>query len=100
MLQPWRFAQYFFSNDFEKISRQSHSYKLILYGIFIPLQALKFLSEFHPNRSKMREEIGMVISLKSIMNNEGYNAKARQIAKEVYQNIIPPVNVASSKKTR
>ena len=48
----------------------------------------------------MREEIGMVISLKSIMNKEGYNAKARQIAKDVYQNIIPPVNVASSKKTR
>lgn len=32
------------------------------------------------------------------MNKEGFNAKARQIAKEVYQNIITPVNVASSKK--
>ena len=48
----------------------------------------------------MRDEIGMVISLKSIMNKEGYNAKARQIAKEVYQNILPPVNVASSKRAR
>jgi len=65
---------------------------------FIVLQALKFLSEFQPNRSKMRDEIGMVISLKTIMNKEGYNAKVRQTAKEVYQNILPPVNVSSSKK--
>lgn len=64
------------------------------------LQALKFLSEFQPNRSKMREEIGMVISLKTIMHKEGYNSKARQMAKEVYQNIIPPVNSTSSKRTR
>lgn len=63
------------------------------------LEALKFLSEFQPNRSKMREEIGMVISLKTIMHKEGYNPKARQMAKEVYQNIIPPVNTTSSKRT-
>jgi len=63
------------------------------------LEALKFLSEFQPNRSKMREEIGMVISLKTIMHKEGYNAKARQMAKEIYQNIIPPVNTASSKRS-
>jgi len=48
----------------------------------------------------MREEIGMVISLKTIMHKEGYNAKARQMAKEIYQNIIPPVNTASSKRSR
>jgi len=63
------------------------------------LEALKFLSEFQPNRSKMREEIGMVISLKTIIHKEGYNAKARQMAKEIYQNIIPPVNTASSKRS-
>lgn len=63
------------------------------------LEALKLLSEYQPNRSKMRDEIGMVISLKTIMNKEGFNAKARQIAKEVYQNIITPVNVASTKKS-
>ena len=63
-------------------------------------QALKFLSEFQPNRSKMREEIGMVISLKTIMHKDGKNAKARQMAKEVYQNIIPPVNTTSSKRTK
>ena len=68
-----------------------------MYGFF---QALKYLSEYTPNRSKMRDEIGMVISLKTIMNKEGYNAKARQRAKEIYQNILPPVNVASNKKTR
>lgn len=42
----------------------------------------------------------MVISLKTIMNKEGYNSKARQMAKEVYQNIIPPISTTSSKRTR
>lgn len=63
------------------------------------LEALKFLSEFHPNRSKMRDEIGMVISLKSIVNKEGYNAKARQLAKEVYKNIHAHVPTAPSQRT-
>lgn len=63
------------------------------------LEALKFLSELQTNRSKMREEMGMIISLRSIMNKEDYNLRARQLAKEVYQNIIPAVNVASNKKT-
>ena len=48
----------------------------------------------------MRDEIGMVISLKSIVNKEGYNAKARQLAKEVYKNIHAHVPTAPSQRTR
>lgn len=62
------------------------------------LEALKFLSEFQPNRSKMKEEMGMVISLKTIMHKEGYHSKARQLAKEVYQNIISTVKTPSSRR--
>lgn len=63
------------------------------------LEALKFLSEFQPNRFKMREEMGMIVSLKSIMNREDCNPKARQLAKEVYLNIMPTVSVPSGKRT-
>lgn len=76
------------------------TWKFVTQIFMMFFQALKFLSEFQPNRSKMRDEIGMVISLKTVMHKEGYNAKARQMAKEVYQNIIPPVNPASNKRTR
>lgn len=72
--------------------------KILLVGYFF--QALKFLSEFQPNRSKMKEEIGMVISLKTIMHKEGYHSKARQLAKEVYQNIISTVKTPSSRRAR
>lgn len=66
--------------------------------VITALEALKFLSEFQPNRSKMREEIGMVISLKTIMHKEGYHSKAKQLANEVYQNIISSVKTPSSRR--
>ena len=72
--------------------------KILLVGHLF--QALKFLSEFQPNRSKMKEEMGMVISLKTIMHKEGYHSKARQLAKEVYQNIISTVKTPSSRRAR
>ena len=93
-LQPWRFVnRLIISSNWKDCVPQ-------ICIIFFLIQALKFLSEFPPNRSKMREEIGMVISLKTIMHKEGYNPKARQMAKEVYQNIIPPINTTSSKRIR
>jgi hypothetical protein len=53
------------------------------------LQALNFLADYHPNRSQMRDEIGMVVSLKAIINNEDIGIPLRKVAKQVYHKIMP-----------
>ena len=44
--------------------------------------------------------MGMIVSLKSMMNREDCDPKARQLAKEIYQNIMPAINVPSNKRAR
>ena len=58
--------------------------------MYFKFQALKLLSEHIPNRAVMQNEMGMVISLKKIMNTEGYHYRAKQLAKEVHNSIVPP----------
>lgn len=52
-------------------------------------QALNFLAEYSPNRAVMKAEMGMSVSLKTIINNEALDIQLRKLAKQVYHKIIP-----------
>lgn len=51
-------------------------------------QALKYLSEHGPNRPSMQKEMGLVISLRKIINTKEYNPRAKELAREVLNTIV------------
>lgn len=55
------------------------------------------MADYAPNRTIMKDEMGMAVSLKTIVNNEGLDIQLRKLAKQIYHKIIPkPQNRAPS----
>ncbi|XP_001631765.2 armadillo repeat-containing protein 1 [Nematostella vectensis] len=52
------------------------------------LEALNFLADYSPNRPCMKEEMGLLLSLKTIMN--GTDTELQSLAKEVHDKVMLP----------
>ena len=53
-------------------------------------QALHYLAEVPSNRGLMKNEVGLVISLRNVMRRTDYNRRIIQLAHGVHDLLIPP----------
>ncbi|XP_047429603.1 armadillo repeat containing 1, like [Mugil cephalus] len=62
--------------------------------VFATLQTLRYLAELPPNIPIMNNELGMMVSLETLMGREGLSADITALAEEVYNILRAPVSVA------
>ncbi|XP_003386895.1 PREDICTED: armadillo repeat-containing protein 1-like [Amphimedon queenslandica] len=59
------------------------------------LEALHYLAQTHSNRSIMKNEVGLVISLRSIMERSDYDPNVVQLADSIHRLLIPPAGAVT-----
>ncbi|XP_015202426.2 armadillo repeat containing 1, like isoform X2 [Lepisosteus oculatus] len=60
--------------------------------LFSTLQTLRYLAECPSNVDTMKNELGMIVSLRNLMEREGPNNDIPFLAKEVYEVLTSPIN--------
>ncbi|XP_072297908.1 armadillo repeat containing 1, like [Eucyclogobius newberryi] len=55
------------------------------------LQTLRYLSEMSPNIPIMKNELGMMVSLETLMERKGLSVDLTSLAREVYDILITPI---------
>lgn len=62
--------------------------------VLTALEALHYLSQLPSNRLTMKNELGMLISLKSLINRPNANPEVRKMAQKVHDMLVVPATTA------
>ncbi|KAM9445746.1 LOW QUALITY PROTEIN: armadillo repeat containing 1, like [Clarias gariepinus] len=58
--------------------------------VFATLQTLRYLAESYQNINSMKNELGMMVSLETLMEKNGLSSEITDLAKEVYEVLSAP----------